>query len=68
MKHCYKNTKQQINATKRDKSTVFEYLCKSCKEVLPLISPALTYSLLPVPLAAETLTDKEPTLLNLNLT
>jgi len=33
--------------------------------MLPPTSPAFTYSLLPVPVAAETFTDKEPTLLNL---
>jgi hypothetical protein len=62
----YKNTKQQIKVTKKAKNPVFDNLSPSCKEVLPLISPAFTNSLLPVPVAAETLTDKEPTLLNLN--
>jgi len=32
--------------------------------MLPPISPAFTNSLLPVPVVADTFTDKEPTLLN----
>ena len=36
--------------------------------MFPPISPAFTNSLLPVPVVAETFTDKEPTLLNLKWT
>lgn len=36
------------------------------KEVLPLCSPAFTYSLLPVPVDAETFTDREPEFVNSN--
>lgn len=65
---CYKNTKHDISVMcmNRAKIPVFINLwVPSCKEVLPLSSPVLTNSLLPVPVDAETLTDNEPTLKSL---